>query len=346
MRWVSILTLACCVAARGDIIQDEGGWVTAVTPDLWQSFIAADETVGVVSIFLFSSGNSGQPMDRSIVFALREGQGLAGTILAECVTDNPPTGRRSWIDCTFNSPVSLTVGNQYTIQTALGAPWWVYYSRNNPYAQGRSSFGATHDLRFRILQEPLPGACCINDGCIDGIGQQACDAANGTYHGDGRSCSDNNGATDGICYSGSCCTDIGCLQLTETECVARDDWQDWTLSSYCYACVPPLGACCITGICFADKTEAKCDNISADWAGPLTDCDACPPCDGPDFDGDGDSDDCDFDIDDDGVPNDDDVCDFTPLGQTIGANGTTPADLDGDCDVDLEDFAIWQLSFG
>ena len=41
-------------------------------------------------------------------------------------------------------------------------------------------------------------------------------------------------------------------------------------------------------------------------------------------------DNCDTDIDNDGVPNEHDVCDFTPLGLDIRANGTVPADLDGD----------------
>ena len=68
-------------------------------------------------------------------------------------------------------------------------------------------------------------------------------------------------------------------------------------------------------------------------------------CD-PDFDGDGLIDDCDPDIDNDTVSNEEDVCDYTPLG---AANiimdpqsclyGTIRRDLDGDCDCDLADFA-------
>lgn len=61
-----------------------------------------------------------------------------------------------------------------------------------------------------------------------------------------------------------------------------------------------------------------------------------------DFDHDGRGDRCDPDIDNDGVPNDVDVCDFTPLGATVQPNGTLLADTDGDCDVDLQDAAFWQ----
>jgi len=73
-------------------------------------------------------------------------------------------------------------------------------------------------------------------------------------------------------------------------------------------------------------------------------------CD-PDFDGDGLIDDCDPDIDDDGVPNEEDACDFTPPGAPIVTDpqdplyGTLRHDSDGDCDVDLEDYATLQQEF-
>ena len=39
------------------------------------------------------------------------------------------------------------------------------------------------------------------------------------------------------------------------------------------------------------------------------------------------------------------LCDFTPLGANIQADGGLLADLDGDCDVDLDDFAMMQAEF-
>lgn len=71
-------------------------------------------------------------------------------------------------------------------------------------------------------------------------------------------------------------------------------------------------------------------------------------CD-PDFDDDGWIDDCDDDIDDDGVNNVPDMCDFTPQGANIvndpqdAMHGTLRHDSDGDCDVDLTDFARFQV---
>lgn len=66
------------------------------------------------------------------------------------------------------------------------------------------------------------------------------------------------------------------------------------------------------------------------------------------FDGDGLIDDCDPDIDNDGVPNESDVCDYTPITlppELIELNGGVLGDLDGDCDVDLVDYAIMQQRF-
>lgn len=187
----------------------------------------------------------------------------------------------------------------------------------------------------------IPGACCVNDGCLS-VDAATCDSLNGVYVGNESLC----GALDS-CNPGTCCTEVGCFFLTETECMARDDFQSFRSIRYgfgCHVCIPPLGACCLMGACVPDQTEEDCLSVSADWAGPLTGCESCPPCEGPDFDGDGSADNCDTDIDNDGVRNDRDVCDFTPAGLDVQPNGTVPADLDGDCKVDLRDYALWQVS--
>lgn len=100
-----------------------------------------------------------------------------------------------------------------------------------------------------------------------------------------------------------------------------------------------------------DGVAGPCDNCpytpNADQADGDEDtvgdaCDNCPAVVNPeqlDFDGDGIGDLCDGDIDDDDVLNDDDVCDYTPLGFKVDEEGRPLADLDDDCDVDLQDYA-------
>ncbi len=51
------------------------------------------------------------------------------------------------------------------------------------------------------------------------------------------------------------------------------------------------------------------------------------------------------DEDGDGVPDDQDVCCGTPLGVVVDETGRPIGDLDGDCDVDLNDFALMQTNF-
>jgi hypothetical protein len=51
------------------------------------------------------------------------------------------------------------------------------------------------------------------------------------------------------------------------------------------------------------------------------------------------------DEDGDGVSDDQDVCCGTPLGVAVDETGRPIGDLDGDCDVDLEDWALMQLNF-
>lgn len=340
-RAILIVWLAAVGGARGDIINDWGGNSFEISGGEGQAFTAVDPQIHVASIAITHFSPSFYPFGTSITASIYDGTGMGGTLLATSTLANIPSGRRGWVNFEFGDIVELVVGGRYTlwVTEAGGTPWRVDTDPSNHYGDGFIIGAQGYDMRFRILTAPLPGACCINDGCLDDVGQDSCEAANGLYHGDGRACDDNFG----LCSERPCCTDVGCFHLTETECVARDDWQDWPRTS-CNYCVPPLGACCFTGLCLPDRTEAECLSVSAAWAGPLTGCDSCPPCEGPDFDGDGAEDNCDTDIDNDGVRNELDVCDFTPLGLDVQANGTVPADLDGDCNVDLRDYALWQVS--
>lgn len=101
-----------------------------------------------------------------------------------------------------------------------------------------------------------------------------------------------------------------------------------------YAQVVDMGAYEV--IVCSDADDVDCDGV----ANADDNCPGVVNADQANFDADDDGDVCDPDIDDDGVQNDQDVCDFTPPGSLIQPNGTLRADADGDCDVDIFDFAI------
>ncbi len=93
-----------------------------------------------------------------------------------------------------------------------------------------------------------------------------------------------------------------------------------------------------------DECELDCDNNGTadvcEFSKGVPDCDGngnIDTCDA-DFDEDGFIDACDDDSDNDGVLNEEDVCDFTPVGAAITPTGAPIHDSDGDCDVDLTDY--------
>lgn len=92
--------------------------------------------------------------------------------------------------------------------------------------------------------------------------------------------------------------------------------------------------------CDANGVPDECDIASG-----LSDCNTDGVPDGcqPDFDGDDVIDECDDDIDDDGVPNGIDVCNYSPMDVEVTPVGASRGDVDGDCDVDIDDFFIFEI---
>ncbi|MCK4658494.1 MAG: hypothetical protein KAV82_03140 [Phycisphaerae bacterium] len=147
--------------------------------------------------------------------------------------------------------------------------------------------------------------------------------------GSGPGCSDP-AIEDCVCQIDRYC----CLTLWDEICV------DEVLSLGCGTCEP------ISSDCQPDGIPDECQLVDNDCNTNAVpdDCEA-------DFDGDGLIDGCDSDIDDDGVSNQEDACNYTPLGANIVTDpqdplyGTLRGDLDGDCDCDLADYAILQADF-
>lgn len=104
-----------------------------------------------------------------------------------------------------------------------------------------------------------------------------------------------------------------------------------------------------TGNGIPDSCEADCNgNGLPDTCeilkGDLTDAnlneipDECEP----DFDRDSIPDGCDLDTDNDGIPDVDDVCIFTPADALIRSDGSARADTNSDCRIDLADYTRWR----
>ena len=84
-----------------------------------------------------------------------------------------------------------------------------------------------------------------------------------------------------------------------------------------------------------DNLEDGCDN-----------CPYYPNSDQADCDGDDLGDVCDPDDDNDGVEDAYDVCPVTPGAEYVDEEGRPKADLDGNCEVNLSDFATFALDYG
>ena len=101
--------------------------------------------------------------------------------------------------------------------------------------------------------------------------------------------------------------------------------------AYEFAGASATGACCAADGTCTVETESDCLAANGTYEGNGTDCDP-NPCSPQDSDG-------------DGVPDTVDVCNNTPPGVAVDAEGRPLGDLDHDCDTDMVDFELFQNGF-
>jgi hypothetical protein len=230
--------------------------------------------------------------------------------------------------------------------------------------------------------DDLPPACCataagVSAGsgttCAGGV----CSDSKPCCNDDGHGSSVADFCEDHLLYE-CVILDSGTWLPNETSCGAMDDDDLDDVPDLCDNCDPsdPTHHCNDPGFTCVNNDQSDTDDGGGDGVGDA--CDNCPAaqnadqansdgdehgdeCDNCDSVANSDQNDCDedgvgdacedsegdADTDGDGVPDVDDVCDFTPPGATVittvghPLRGTLRADIDGDCDVDANDFNLF-----
>ena len=126
-----------------------------------------------------------------------------------------------------------------------------------------------------VCSTVVKGACCVNDTC-SALTPAECNAASGSYKGDGISCSGidcGGGVPDGL---GACCYKSGeCyLESTLTCAILKGEFKGDGIACGADTC-EAVGACCtLEGIC-ETGTEEFCEGIGGGYL-PATACGTFP----------------------------------------------------------------------
>lgn len=182
---------------------------------------------------------------------------------------------------------------------------------------------ANTDIVVRLIVDcDEPGACCMPDGTCTEILINDCDAAGGTFQGEGTTC----GGVTCPQPPGACCITAtqGCIYVTDADCItAGGSWQGFGTNCTSYDCFP-TGACCLpSGDCIT-ATEIDCGGVGGTWAGAGISCGgvSCPQP-------------CPSDVDDSGA------VDISDLLLLLSKWGPCPApciyDIDENGEVDISD---------
>lgn len=144
---------------------------------------------------------------------------------------------------------------------------------------GGSASSATGNNRIDNIQLNasvfvVGGACCNGDSCT--IQPQAvCESGDGTYHGDGSTCSPSPCTAE---PTGACCDPTNGVCSVTTTAGCGGDFQGVGSSCSPSPCPPPpTGGCCISGVCSVN-TPIGCTNAGGTYLGDGFQCGAfaCP----------------------------------------------------------------------
>jgi hypothetical protein len=128
------------------------------------------------------------------------------------------------------------------------------------------------------------GACCFDCDPCDSRSQADCEAAGGTYQGDGTHCSDDPAPCPDP--AGACCVGETCSIETESDCTGMGgSWQGCPSDCDPNPCPPTelTGACCVGGTC-SITTEADCPGTYM-GDGSICELDTCRACNSCGFNG-------------------------------------------------------------
>ena len=232
-------------------------------------------------------------------------------------------------------------------------------------------FGVSGDLVIRaVIDCPAPlGSCCYADGiCVDDVEQADCEANYGAVWYEWEDCSTiicnprgaccraggcldlveqticegplegvyaghGTACANQVCVPGACCSSIG--ECTEVFEVQCDGtFEGPGTSCDPNPCVQPEGACCFDTFCLDAQLESACTGAAGEWAGPFT---TCPPNHAylcPICD--------DGDADRDGDVDLEDFAQFQICFNGPGGEDCKCLDMDNDIDVDLADYESFQ----
>ncbi|MBU0617587.1 MAG: hypothetical protein KKI02_07710 [Planctomycetes bacterium] len=398
---LTIVVLALPIAALGEeVTVQTDSFVTGGSAVIVGNFVPGEHAgvrltspcdgaiVAVQIGWLSESGDTGQGFERAI--HIYEGStfptpGTELLVLEGPVLTDGALNQFRYLDDQGTVPINIPIsmGEQFYVTLEFENPTdilngtpSVFRDLDGCHAQGNVLYaipGGWTDfciilvgdlvIRAVIDCEEMQGACCLSDGTCVVVTPSGCATQDGTYQGDGVSCS----SVECPQPVQACCFELtgGCLDLTADDCLTAGGipagvgtecgtyvcfpigacclpdatCQDGLSPEGCAAlegvfqgdgtdcatteCPDPSGACCFSTGGCLALTEANCAVAGGTWTGPGTDC--------SDDNGNGTPDACES-----GCPN-------------AGSSGSyCDADIDGsgDCLVNLADLAQLLSNYG